>query len=146
MASPPDFAGRGGASTDATFDVPMIRVVRKRDEKRERKLEEDAQPLKTSTSSGVQSDRGNYSHYVDKCEECKSRDLVIKQREGTIVCEGCGLVQQSRIIDDSSEWRTFSSEASSAGANPSRVGGKLNPYLSNSGIDTQVTGKNSGEI
>jgi hypothetical protein len=49
-------------------------------------------------------------------------------------------VQQSRIIDESSEWRTFSSETSTNGANPSRVGGKLNPYLSNYGIDTQVKG------
>ncbi len=55
-------------------------------------------------------------------------------------------MQDSRIIDDSSEWRTFSSETSSGGANPSRVGGKLNPYLSNYGIDTQVKGKNANEI
>ena len=76
------------------------------------------------------------NHQVERCEECKSADLVIKHYEGTIVCDNCGLVQQSRIIDDSSEWRTFSTEAAGSGANPSRVGGKLNPYLSNYGIDT----------
>ena len=84
---------------------------------------------------------------MTECEECRSKELVIKQREGTIVCEGCGLVQQSRIIDESSEWRTFSSETSNSGTNPSRVGGKLNPYLSNYGIDTQVKGgANANEI
>lgn len=62
------------------------------------------------------------------------------------MCQGCGLVQQSRIIDEYSEWRTFSSETQNNGANPSRVGGKLNPYLSNYGIDTQVGGKNASEI
>ena len=83
---------------------------------------------------------------MDRCEECKKAELVINHVEGTIVCQNCGLVQQSRIIDDSSEWRTFSSETSSGGANPSRVGGKLNPYLSNYGLDTQVKGKNASEI
>jgi transcription initiation factor TFIIIB Brf1 subunit/transcription initiation factor TFIIB len=72
--------------------------------------------------------------------------LVVNHVEGTLVCQGCGLVQLSRIIDDSSEWRTFSSETSSGGSNPSRVGGRLNPYLSNHGIDTQVTGKGASEI
>ena len=62
------------------------------------------------------------------------------------MCNGCGLVQQARIIDDSSEWRTFSSESASSGANPSRVGGRLNPYLSNYGIDTKVTGQNASDI
>ena len=81
-------------------------------------------------------DAATYSHYVDTCTNCHAKDLVIKQREGTIVCQQCGLVNQSRIIDESSEWRTFSSETASSGANPSRVGGKLNPYLSNYGIDT----------
>ena len=88
--------------------------------------------------------KSNFS--VDRCEECKKAELVINHVEGTIVCQNCGLVQQSRIIDDSSEWRTFSSETSSGGANPSRVGGKLNPYLSNYGLDTQVKGKNASEI
>ena len=83
---------------------------------------------------------------MENCDECHSIELVINHVEGTIVCSNCGLVQQSRIIDESSEWRTFSSETASGGANPSRVGGKLNPYLSNYGIDTQVKGANASEI
>ena len=88
----------------------------------------------------------NHSHQVEKCDECKSIELLINHVEGTIVCSNCGLVQQERIIDDSSEWRTFSSETSNSGQNPSRVGGRLNPYLSNYGIDTQVKGLNASEI
>lgn len=83
---------------------------------------------------------------IDKCEECKRTDLVTNHVEGTVVCRGCGLVQLSRIIDDSSEWRTFSSETANGGNNPSRVGGRLNPYLSNYGLDTQVTGKGAADI
>lgn len=107
----------------------------------------DQQFISTDASSQVMNQMMNSksatyesSHSVDRCDECKSDELVINHVEGTIVCQKCGLVQQSRIIDDSSEWRTFSSETSSNGANPSRVGGKLNPYLSNYGIDTQVKG------
>lgn len=89
-----------------------------------------------------------YAFHITQCEECKSKDLVTKSSEGTIVCQSCGLVQQSRIIDEASEWRTFSSETSQGnGANPSRVGGKLNPLLSNFGIDTKLTGgANATEI
>ena len=84
---------------------------------------------------------------MEKCDECKKLDLVINHVEGTIVCRNCGLVQQSRIIDETSEWRTFTSETSgNNSANPSRVGGKLNPYFSKSGIDTQVKGTNASEI
>jgi transcription initiation factor TFIIIB Brf1 subunit/transcription initiation factor TFIIB len=91
-------------------------------------------------------DRSQYIHRIERCSDCNSDQLVIKQREGTIVCQNCGLVQMSRIIDETSEWRTFSSETQNNGSNPSRVGGKLNPYLSNYGIDTMVTGKNASEI
>ena len=122
-------------------------IGRRRDEKRDRKIEE-REEVKSSlmgpppsiqrshSAKSSSSDSSNYTHYVDKCFECFSKDLVIKTREGTIVCQNCGLVQQQRIIDESSEWRTFSSETANSGANPSRVGGKLNPYLSNYGIDT----------
>jgi len=105
-----------------------VSVGRKRDVKKQAK-----EDLFASMS---QEDRASYTCYIDQCEECKSKDLVTKQREGTIVCQSCGLVQQSRIIDETSEWRTFSTETSNSGGNPSRVGGRLNPYLSNYGIDT----------
>ena len=85
-------------------------------------------------------------YQVDQCDECKKPNLKINHVEGTIVCSDCGLVQQQRIIDDSSEWRSFSSENSAGGANSNRVGGKWNPYLSNYGIDTVVKGTNANEI
>lgn len=80
-------------------------VSRKRDEKRDRKLEE-REELKTATSSlmGPPSsmakskssypslESSNYTHYIDKCFECFSKELVTKTREGTIVCQNCGLV------------------------------------------------------
>lgn len=139
------------ASTSGLMLPPagkIVHLIKKREEKFDRKEQEARQiaPGQTGTRVEWSGDKANYTNRLDKCEECKSKDLVIKQREGTIVCEGCGLVQQSRIIDESSEWRTFSSETSNNGTNPSRVGGKLNPYLSNYGIDTQVKGANASDI
>ncbi|CDW73110.1 transcription initiation factor iib [Stylonychia lemnae] len=115
------------------FQRPIVSLKQKMQEKEEQKQQRAQKKINNSLS-------------VDRCDECKKAELVTNHVEGTIVCQNCGLVQQQRIIDDSSEWRTFSSETSSGGANPSRVGGRLNPYLSNYGIDTRVTGNNASEI
>ena len=32
------------------------------------------------------------------CEECGSEDIVEKLNSGTVVCEGCGLVQRGGIL------------------------------------------------
>jgi transcription initiation factor TFIIIB Brf1 subunit/transcription initiation factor TFIIB len=56
----------------------------------------------------------------------------------------CGLVQSSRIIDETAEWRSFGGDGGDDGkADMNRVGGKTNPYLSNSGLDTSIKGNNS---
>ncbi len=83
---------------------------------------------------------------LESCTECKQNDLVIKKSEGIIVCQNCGLVQQQRIIDESSEWRNFSSESGSSGVDPNRVGGPINPLLEQSGISTVVGGGNQSEL
>jgi len=63
------------------------------------------------------------------------------------VCQSCGLVKQSRIIDESSEWRNFSNEnGEGGGANKNRVGGKLNPYYSDFGLTTMVKGSGAKEV
>lgn len=61
--------------------------MRKRDEKREHKEYQD-----TRKDSRV-SDDLQFSHSMSKCDICGSRELVIKQHEGTIVCDSCGIVQ-----------------------------------------------------
>jgi transcription initiation factor TFIIIB Brf1 subunit/transcription initiation factor TFIIB len=61
----------------------------------------------------------------------------MNRKEGTIVCTACGLVQKSRIIDESSEWRNFGDEGDSTA---NRVGGKLNPLLTDFGLSTVVNG------
>ena len=92
------------------------------------KVSEDAEPASKS-----------------KCEECGAQKLITNSVQGNIVCQACGLVQSSRIIDESAEWRSFgASEGGDSGkADMNRVGGKTNPYLSNAGLETNVIGTNA---
>lgn len=43
-----------------------------------------------------------------KCPDCGSIQFVEDHANGDIVCKGCGLVAEAHIIDERSEWRTFS--------------------------------------
>lgn len=75
---------------------------------------------------------------MTRCDECgKVGQFALNRREGTVVCTGCGLVQKSRIIDETSEWRNFGGEGESTA---NRVGGRLNPYLTDFGLSTVVNG------
>lgn len=69
-----------------------------------------------------------------ECPECGGDDIVEDWAQGTAVCRGCGLVVQERLLDVSSEWRTFASEE---GDDPNRVGGPVNPLLE-SGLGTDI--------
>lgn len=75
------------------------------------------------------------------CPECGCDDIVEDWQQGNAVCRGCGLVIQERLLDLSSEWRTFQSEE---GDDPNRVGGPVNPLLdSASGTDIGAPVKGS---
>lgn len=55
-------------------------------------------------------------------------------------------MQSSRIIDETAEWRSFGSDGGNENkADMNRVGGKTNPFLSNSGLDTNVKGTNAAQ-
>ena len=70
----------------------------------------------------------------------------MNRAEGTVVCTNCGLVSQSRIIDEASEWRNFSNDNGEANNSRDRVGGKLNPYVSDFGLNTMVRGSGAREV
>mmetsp|Transcript_11404 Transcript_11404/g.15348 ORF Transcript_11404/g.15348 Transcript_11404/m.15348 type:complete len:80 (+) Transcript_11404:360-599(+) len=72
--------------------------------------------------------------------------MVMNRAEGTLVCTNCGLVNQSRIIDETSEWRNFSSDTGDGTNARDRVGGRLNPYVSDFGLTTMVKGGNCKEL
>jgi len=49
-------------------------------------------------------------HYVKKCPECGSINLVYKKESGEVICRDCGLVIEDKMIDFSHEWREFDHE------------------------------------
>ena len=82
-----------------------------------------------------------------RCEDCHKSDFTMNRAEGTIVCTNCGLVKESRVIDETSEWRNFSNEnGDGAGNTRNRVGGKLNPYMSDFGLSTMVKGSGATNV
>jgi len=80
------------------------------------------------------------------CEDCHKADFVMNRAEGTLVCTNCGLVNKSRIIDEASEWRNFSNDNGEANNSRDRVGGRLNPYVSDFGLNTMVRGNGAKEV
>lgn len=61
------------------------------------------------------------------CPSHPNDPLVEDAHAGDMICSRCGLVVGDRIVDVSSEWRTFSDSNS----DPSRVGAAENPLLEN---------------
>ncbi|EGG13783.1 transcription initiation factor IIB [Cavenderia fasciculata] len=79
------------------------------------------------------------------CPVCKDPDpdVVEDYARGDLICRRCGCVIGDRIVDEHSEWRTFSN-SESTGADPNRVGGPNNPLLREGGLST-VIGKGTGK-
>lgn len=77
-----------------------------------------------------------------ECIECKAVGYFeIDYREGNITCKCCGRVQQSGIIDETSEYRNFAKESSSRGGDdPRRVGEANNDLLNDRGLYTIISG------
>eukprot|EP00798_Chlamydomonas_sp_ICE-L_P013443 gene13443-19301_t len=78
-----------------------------------------------------------------KCMDCGGTTFVTVYSAGDIVCQNCGLVAEAHIIDERSEWRTFS-DTDKNGADPNRVGGPTNALLEGGGLST-VIGKTLGD-
>jgi transcription initiation factor TFIIB len=82
-----------------------------------------------------------YTLNIDRCTYCKSDDSIITDYTyGQIACTKCGTVLDDRIIDETSEWRNFSSEnPGNASADPNRVGGPINPYQDVMNLSTTIS-------
>lgn len=73
------------------------------------------------------------------CRDCK-RDppnLYEDHSSGDLMCDDCGLVLQERVVDMSSEWRTFSND-DQGNDDPSRVGDGPNALLNGAQLNTQI--------
>jgi len=56
-----------------------------------------------------------------KCPECGKSDLILDQVEGELVCEQCGFVVSSPILDHGPEWSAFNAERTRVGAPPTWI-------------------------
>jgi hypothetical protein len=56
-----------------------------------------------------------------------------------LALQNCGVVVEAHVIDERSEWRTFADKDGN-GADPNRVGGPVNPLLSDGGMSTMIGG------
>ncbi|CAF1085533.1 unnamed protein product [Rotaria sordida] len=70
------------------------------------------------------------------CRFHPEASLVEDSRAGDMICPECGLVVADRIIDVSSEWRTFSDDTNSWGN--SRVGAAENHLLGSTNLETMI--------
>ncbi|KAL0359551.1 UNVERIFIED_CONTAM: Transcription initiation factor IIB [Sesamum angustifolium] len=73
------------------------------------------------------------------CMDCRRRTTVVLERaSGDAICLECGLVLESRFIDETAEWRNFADD--SGGHDPNRVGSPVNPLLGDTALSTVVSG------
>eukprot|EP00890_Picochlorum_soloecismus_P003500 jgi/Picsp_1/4150/NSC_01659-R1_transcription initiation factor iib len=77
--------------------------------------------------------------YEQKCEDCGESNFVEDHASGDLICRSCGRVAESHLIDERSEWRTFS-DKDKEGADPNRVGGPVNALLADGGLSTTISG------
>ncbi|KAG2481956.1 hypothetical protein HYH03_019089 [Edaphochlamys debaryana] len=71
----------------------------------------------------------------EPCVTCKGDDFIEFKAEGDLVCRNCGTVKESRLIDERSEWRTFSDKDKDT-TDPNRVGGPTNNLVE--GLTTTI--------
>ncbi len=81
------------------------------------------------------------------CTDCKTyTSIVYDHSEGDSICADCGLVLESRSIDETCEWRTFAKEAGAGYGNPVRVGGPSNPLLRGGGLGTVIAKRDNNNL
>jgi transcription initiation factor TFIIB len=73
------------------------------------------------------------------CPDCREvpPNLIEEFSSGDMVCDSCGVVVGTRIIDTRSEWRTFAND-DQGGDDPSRVGGPQDEFVEGQHLATTV--------
>jgi transcription initiation factor TFIIB len=92
-------------------------------------------PVGDPNAGGFQEDLNN----ILCCPDCKEipPNLVEEFSSGDMVCQSCGVVVGTRIIDTRSEWRTFAND-DHGGDDPSRVGGPQDEFVEGEQLATTV--------
>ncbi len=70
-----------------------------------------------------------------ECKNCGSTDIVADGNRGELICEKCGYVLETRLIDEGPEWRAFNSEERNK---RSRVGSPSTFSVHDKGLSTII--------
>jgi len=73
------------------------------------------------------------THFIKKCPECGSTNLIYDEQKGEIICGNCGLVIEDKMIDFGQEWRQFRE-----GEKKGRGGAPLSMQKFDQGLTTNV--------
>ena len=74
------------------------------------------------------------------CRNCHNdSSMRYDYKEGIVVCESCGLISESRFIDQTAEYRIFSEGGN--GSDPRRAGGTYNENLTSGDLGTKIDNK-----
>lgn len=73
------------------------------------------------------------------CPDCRldPPNIIEDWAEGNVLCAECGLVLETHLVDQRSEWRTFASD-DGKGDDPSRVGKAEDPNDPNATLNTMI--------
>nr|CAB3460822.1 unnamed protein product [Digitaria exilis] len=79
------------------------------------------------------------------CGDCnRATEVVLDHASGDTICTECALVLDARFIDEGSEWRNFADDGGGEDRDPSRVGGRSDPLLSNAPLVTRIAYNSGG--
>ena len=94
----------------------------------------------SSTSHAPSPAAQEVKKFAQICPKCAVHTRIVEDHaSGDLVCTECGLVIESRIIDECSEWRTFGDgDKDKNGADPSRTVGATNVMLAGGGLSTTI--------
>tara|TARA_B110000003_G_scaffold271630_1_gene306117 strand:- start:1232 stop:2809 length:1578 start_codon:yes stop_codon:yes gene_type:complete len=97
----------------------------------------------TTTNHAPSPSTQEVKKFTQICAKCARHTAIVEDHaSGDLICTECGLVIESRIIDECSEWRTFGDgDKDRGGADPSRTVGATNVMLTGGGLSTTI-GKN----
>lgn len=73
--------------------------------------------------------------YIKKCPECGGINLFYNKEKGEVICKGCGLVVEEKMVDFTQEWRDFDSEDSEK---KRRTGAPMTYTQYDQGLGTEV--------
>ena len=75
------------------------------------------------------------SEKITCCPECGNSDLIRDYEAGELVCERCGMVVSSELVDHGPEWRAFNPEQREM---RTRVGAPLTWTIHDKGLSTTI--------